>query len=317
MAGADGIDIDATTAARPPLAPIALARWSWRLLKDVMHEYRADGVGDMAASITFWTLLSIPAAVLALVSTLSSSKTIFDTNAIERLESEIQDFIADTFADSQTLSDAVDELFNTNSAGVATVATIIALWSLSRGFAGLIRALDRAYEVEDGRKWWHIRLVGLALGIASVLVAAGSAITLALLPDLQSDPLLRLLVVPAVFAGIVLWAATVFHVGPYHRTPWRYDIPGAIVTAVGWVLSTQGFAYYIRVTEQANQVQSTVGAVLLGFTLLYLLSVVMLIGAEINDVISRRAGVVQQPVGFRGRYAEALERFQNGSDDED
>lgn len=297
--------------------PLGFGTWLWQLTKDVVNEYRRDGVGDLAASITFWTLLSIPAAILALVSALGSLRPIVGTNAVDDVEREIQTFISDTFADSQTLNDAVSELFAGSNAGVLTAATLVAVFSLSRGFAGLIRALDRAYEVEEGRPWWHVRLVAIGLGVATVVVASGAAVVLAVLPELPGGITLQLLTAPAAFLLIVGWAATLFHVGPNHRTPWRYDVPGALLTAVGWVLATQGFAFYIRLTDQGNQVQTTVGGVLLGLTLMYLLSIVMLVGAELNDVLSRRAGVVQQPVKLVDVYRTVIDRVVAPTDESD
>ena len=159
-------ELDTSHPARPPLHPVALTKWLWQLTKDVINEYRRDGVGDLAASITFWTLLSIPAAILALISALSSVRTIVNTTAAEDLEQAIQDFINDTFAETEALNTAVEELFVSSNAGVVTVATFVAFFSLSRGFAGLIRALDQAYEIEEGRSWWHVRLVAIGLGVA-------------------------------------------------------------------------------------------------------------------------------------------------------
>nr|WHW29329.1 hypothetical protein [uncultured bacterium] len=305
----------------PPLHPSGFAKWCWQLLKDVVNEYRRDGVGDLAAAITFWTLLSVPAAVLALVSAMSSLERFIGTSAADDLETEVQDFISRTFADSQTLGNAVSELFQDTSGGVVTAATAVAVFSLSRGFAGLIRALDRAYEVTDGRSWWHIRLVALGMGIGSVVVIAGSAVLFAVLPDLPLGPVLSIVIRPLTVALVVVWAATLFHLGPYHRTPWRYDLPGAFLTTAGWLLASQGFVYYVRVAGRGNQVQTAVGAVLLGLTLLYMLAIVMLVGAELNDVLTRRAGVVQQPVRPKERYGQVVDalserRSANGDGDQ-
>lgn len=279
----------------PPVAPGALIRWVWQLTKDVWNEYRKDGAGDLAASITFWTILSIPAAALALVSALSSLETIAGTSVSNDVEREIQQFVADTLVDSDTLSRAITELFDGSNAGVATVATMAALFTLSRAFAGLIRAMDVAYEVDEARSWWQLRLAAIGLGIGTVIVAAGSATILAILPALPMSALTQWFTAPAVFAGVVLWCATLFHIGPNHRTPWRHDLPGAIVTAIGWVMASQLFALYVRFAGSANEVQTGVGAILLALSLVYVLSLVLVVGAEVNDVLARRAGVVQEP----------------------
>lgn len=287
----------------PPRSPRALARWLWHLTRDVVHEYQKDGVGDLAASITFWTILSIPAAALSLVSTLSSLETIVGDSLADDVRDEILSFVAATFTADAAINQTVADLFVTSSPGVATVATIVAVFTLSRAFAGLIRALDIAYEVEDGRPFWYVRIVAVGLGTGTIVVVAAAATVLALLPAVPGWGTLRWLTAPAVVAGLVVWAATLFHVGPYHRTPWRYDLPGAVVTALGWVVTTQLFALYVRLFPGGNDIRTSVGAVLLALTLMYLLAVILLVGAEVNDVIARRAGVVHRlaPVTDRAR----------------
>ncbi len=117
----------------------------------------------------------------------------------------------------------------------------------------------------------------------------------------------------AVVVGLVLWAATLFHLGPNHKTPWRYDLPGAVFTAIGWIVATQGFAVYVRYAPSGNNIQTSVGAVLLALTLMYLLSVVLLLGAELNDVLARRAGVVHQPPPVTTRARRAFDRLRSRS----
>jgi membrane protein len=289
----------------------------WRLAREMVKEFSDDGVSDLAAAITFWTVLSIPAAVLALVSALSSLDRIVGSSTAEDVEREVQEFIADQFVNSQTISDTVTELFNTSSRGVTIVATLVALFTLSRAFAGLIRALDTAYDVPNGRRWWHGRLVAFGLGIGTLLVVAGSAFALAFIPELPLGGFIRWLTIPIVLAVLTIWAATIFHIGPNHRTPWRFDVPGAIVTALGWAISTQLFALYVRVSSSVNQVQSTIGTILLALTLMYLLSVVLILGAEMNEIISRRAGVVQDARSVASLARDLRERYIARPDGDD
>lgn len=298
---------------RPPRRPVALLRWFWHLLKDVLDEYRSDGVGDLAAAITYWTILSIPAAALSLVSTLSSLEFVVGQSIADDLQDDVESFVRDTFGDDATLNDTVRELFDTPSGGVATLATLVALYTLSRAFGGLIRALDVAYEVEDSRPWWYLRIVAIGLGVGTVSIVAAGATILALLPSLALSGAATWLTPVAVVLGLVLWAATLFHLGPNHKTPWRYDLPGAVFTAVGWIVATQGFAVYVRYAPSGNNIQTSVGAVLLALTLMYLLSVVLLLGAELNDVLARRAGVVHQPPPVTTRARRALDRLRSRS----
>lgn len=301
----------------PPLRPRALARWLWYLGRDVFDEYSDDGVGDLAAAITFWTILSIPAAILALVSALSSLDAVIGSSLADDVERQTQEFIADTLVESETLANAVDELFNTSSPGLATVAVAVAIFTLSRAFAGLIRALDIAYEVDDGRPFWYVRIVAIGLGVATIVVVAGTATFVAFLPSMSFVPGARLLALLAAFVVLVAWAATVFHIGPNHSTPWRFDLPGGIFTAIGWLITSQLFALYVRFAGQANQVQSSIGVVLLALTLMYLLSVVLLLGAEINDVIARRSEVVSAVAPVTDRARDITRRLRATLDDDD
>ena len=294
----------------PPWRPRALLRWLWRLIRDVVNEYSNDRVSDLAASITFWTILSIPAAALSVVSTLSSLESLVGQSVADDLQREVESFVSTTFGDDAALNDTVRELFETPSGGVATVATLVALYTLSRAFGGLIRALDVAYEVNDSRPWWYLRIVALGLGIGTVSVVAAGSTLITVLPSLTLTGVASWLAPAAVIGGLVLWAATLFHLGPNHKTPWRYDLPGALLTAVGWVIATQGFAVYVRFAPRGNNIQTSVGAVLLALTLMYLLSLVLLLGAELNDIISRRAGVVQQPPPVAKRARDGLNRLR-------
>lgn len=295
----------------PPWRPTQLVRWIWHLGRDVVDEYRHDGIGDLAASITFWTILSIPAAALSLVSALSSLESVVGTSVADDVQTDVEDFVTSTFPDDSTLISTVRDLFDTPSRGVATVAMLVALFTLSRAFAGLIRALDVAYEVEDGRPWWYLRLVAIGLGIGTIVIVAAAATALAILPSLGLSGISRWVTPLAIVLGLALWAATVFHIGPYHTTPWRYDVPGAILTAVGWVLATQGFAVYVRLVPNGNDIQTSVGAILLALTLMYLLSVVLLVGAELNDVLARRAGVVHHPPSVTSRARSVVDRLRS------
>ena len=297
----------------PPWRPRALLGWLWRLVNDVVEEYRNDGVGDLAASITFWTILSVPAAALSLVSTLSSLESIVGQSVADDLQRDVESFVRNTFGDDAALNDTVRELFDTPSGGVATVATLIALYTLSRAFGGLIRALDAAYEVDDGRPWWYVRIVAIGLGIGTVVDRRRRRHRARPAPVAGAHRRSRWLTPAGVVVGLVLWAATLFHIGPNHKTPWRYDLPGAILAAIGWIAATQGFAVYVRFAPSGNNIQTSVGAILLALTLMYLLSLVLLMGAELNDVISRRAGVVQLSPPVTTRARRTFDRLRSRS----
>ena len=271
---------------------VRVGRWLWDFLLELIEQYRKDELGDVAAAITFWTILTVPAAALALVSALGPIESILGADVVADLRDEIETFVATTFADSGAFDSTIESLFSGSGGGTLTFGFVLAVLTLNRGFGALIRGLDRVYQIDRGRPWWYSRIVAIGLGLGTLVVVAGIATAIAVFPNVFGTGAITTLFGTV---ALIAWAATVFHLAPNHRTPWRYDLPGAVLTGLGWLLATRIFAIYVQVwPASGNQVQTSVGAVLLALTLMYVLNVVLLVGAETNDILARRAGVGEE-----------------------
>lgn len=280
--------------------PRALVRWAWDTAVEMWHEFRDDRITDLAASTSFFTLLMIPAASLALMATLGSLEGFLGEDLAADARRASIDWVTDTFGSDGTLVAAVQDLFDTRTTGLATLGFFVALWALGRGFSGIIRAFDIAYDVLEGRTWLRLRLTALGLGAGTVAVAGGIAwLRWVVWPRLPMASELRVVLLPVLAVILVLWMATLYHIGPNHHTPWRYDLPGAALATVAWIVLAAGFAFYVDIVGRVSGVLGIVGAALLGFTLLYLMNISLLLGAELNEILARRAGVVQQSGGWR------------------
>lgn len=257
---------------------------------NVIREIREDGVFDLAASVTFWLLLSLPAALLAMLSSVS----LLGDDLTGELRTASLEFIERVFAEqADSLQESIDGLFDQNRPGILSASIAVAIFTLSRGFAGLIRGLDAVYDVEDTRNFAHARL--LAVGLA-----LGTLLTVAVATALWSISGSANVVFPVRLAGalvvLILWSTTMFHIGPNLRTPWRYDLPGAVLSAIGWLGLSLGFGWYVRLLggDQSNDVIGAAGALLLGLTWLWAACVVFLIGGELNQVVADKAGVIAE-----------------------
>jgi membrane protein len=280
----------------------AAAGSSWRFGKDVITEVQRGRMLDVAAGVAFWLLLSLPAALLAVVSFAS----MLGERITEAMERSVIELVETTFADeADAINARVQGLFDQPRAGLFSVSLAVAIFTLSRGFAGLIRALDTAYGVTEGRSFVRIRALAIVLAIGTLATVAGSTLALVGLGTIGGPDWLAS---GAALAVLVLWAATIFHVGPHHHTPWRYDVPGAVVAAAGWFAMSLGYGWYVRFAAGGDQVVGTIGAALLGLTWLWLVCVLLLLGAEINAVIARRRGVVQQPMTVTDRVIAGTRR---------
>ncbi len=279
----------------------------WRFVWDVSLRWYYGRVGDLAASVTFWLLVSLPATVLALLAILGPIDQLFSrvfpdesgTVAFQRqIQTEVSEFISRILTDEgSNIRESVTALFNDTNAGLSLISGAFALWSISRGFAGLIRALEDIYDIAaDARRPWYItRVVAVLLGVGSVLIP----LPLIVLDQfvwgrLGSNPLLDSLRIVTLVAVLILWASIVYHFGPATRSRWLHDLPGAIVAALMWWLLTLGFSQYVDLTmaaEGANEVRAAVGIFLLAITWIWLAAQVLLIGGAVNQIFGDRLGI--------------------------
>lgn len=286
-------DDRADTAPAAPSATSATRRTEvWSVVQQMWRELHDDGLFDAAAGVAFWLILSVPAALLAVLSSVS----LLGDGLTADLQASINEFIDRTFTtESDTIRTAVDGLFDQSRPGVLSASVAVAVFTLSRGFAGLIRALDVAYDVEDGRRFIRLRATAIAMAVGTLATVAGSTSLWVLLREAGVPSAARAVIALTI---LIAWAATLFHVGPHHRTPWRYDLPGAVLTAIGWLVVSLGFGWYVRFAASGNEIVGAAGTALLALTWLWLACLVFLIGAELNEILAERAGVVSAPKDF-------------------
>lgn len=268
----------------------------WRFIVDVALRWYHGGIGDLAAGVTFWILVSLPASILALIAALGWLDNVINFSFAVEVETTVLDFVDRVFtSEGSNIRPAVEALFRQQNAQLLTISLAVAMWSISRGFAGLIRALDDIYDVEDSRTWYYTRVVAVFLGVGSLLISVPLVMMDRLVWDRVPDGLIKTTASSVVaLAVLVSWASTIYHFGPAQRSRWRYDLPGAVVAAVLWWVLTVGFGFYVSLTSSSNGVTAAVGAGLLGLTWLWLAAQVLLIGGAVNYLFGVRYDISRQ-----------------------
>ncbi len=276
-------------------------RWVWRLIVDIFDQWNHDRCGGLAAEIAFWLVLSIFPGLLVLGATLGWLDSILGADVAGRTEAEIVEGIGSALgSEAGPISTAVEELFASPSAGALTFGVILSLFGFSRGFNSVVGALDIAYDVDAERSWFHTRVTAILLGFGTVIIGAVAVTVLFLGPlfgrsgELGTwfDSTWQIIGPVGAFVGLIGWAATIYHVTPLSVTPWRWDLPGAVLAAVFWLAATFGFRLYVdSAIGGSNAILGAVGGVLTLLLWAYVLAIGLLIGAELNDVLAKRAGV--------------------------
>lgn len=279
-------------------------------VREMGREWRDDRVTGLAAEIAFFGLLSLFPALLAVAAALGSLEAVAGQDVAAQAEEEMVEFFRRVLTDEAAGTiDAVQGLFEGSSPGIATIGLVSALWAASRGFSALVNALDVVYDLDERRGYLRVRVTALGLAVATVVVIALILAMLVLGPLFGTgEEVADWLGFGGGFVtfwtwlrwpvGVVLavaWAATVLHIAPNHRTPWRLDIPGAVVAAICWVGASFGLRVYLGLAVGTEQVLGTLGGSLIILLWLYLLALGLLLGGEVNAVIAHRTGPRQSP----------------------
>ena len=271
---------------------------------DVIHEAHDDRVTGLAAEVAFFGVLSVFPALLAVTSALGWLESLVGRDVAVRAEQEVVRLLERVLTDEASGAvDAARELFARENPGVVTVGVLGALWAMSRGLAAVIRALQQAYDVEERRSYVRVRLTGLGLAFGTV-VAGALLLSMFVLGPLFGRGrdiaeaigagggfvfLWNVARPPLVFAVLAVWALVILHVAPAHDGSWRRDLPGALLTAALWVLVSAGLRVYLLVAGEANEMLGVLGGALIVLIWLYLLSLGLLLGAELNGVLVCRS----------------------------
>ena len=293
--------------------------WTWTVEvgRRLVEEWSKDRVGGLAAEIAFFALLGFFPTVVALAAALGSADAILGESAAADIETWLVERMVDVVGGDNTLEATIRDLFDGGNGGALTAGAVLAVYAASRGFTAVVRALDVAYDHEHLRGWFSTRVVGLGLTAFTVVMAAVVLVLVVVGPLLGSgDDLADDLGVgsgfatawswfrwPVVFAVLIAWAATIYHLAPNHRSPWRFELPGALVAAVWWLLVSLGFGTYLGVASSgANAVFGLLGGAISLIFWLYLMAMGLLVGAEMNSIIAVRRGIeLDRPDGGRTR----------------
>ena len=285
----------------PP--PTVLWRGILRFVDDLRNEWSRARVGGLSAEIAFFGLLGLFPAVIVFAAALGSLDVVIGAGAAADTEEWLLDRVVETFGSDNTLRATIEELFDRSNAGLITAGIVITVYASSRGFTAVVGALDVTYGHEDRRNWISTRVMGFVLTLFTLVVAALVAAMVVVGPLLGGgEEIAERLGAgsafttawvwfrwPVVFVVVVCWAASLYHLAPRRRTPWRTDLPGAVVGTVWWLAVSLGFRVYLDAASSGmNAVVGLLGGALSLLIWLYLLAMGLLVGAETNRVLSDR-----------------------------
>ncbi|HEU4515350.1 MAG TPA: YihY/virulence factor BrkB family protein [Nocardioidaceae bacterium] len=276
----------------------ALARDStWRLLVSTVGTCYRNRVTGLAAEAAFFALLSLPPLIFALVGSIGYVFESFsDARSAEIrgavVEASTQIFTQDTV--TSIVEPTLNDVFRGGRYDVISIGFVLALWSGSRALNVFVETITIMYGLGGQRGIVKTRMLsfvlyvlGLVTGIVTIpLVLAGPTLVERIVPD--QFGFVNALYWPAVAVLSITFLATLYHVSVPVRTSWRYNLPGATLTLVFWVLGSFLLRWVLSTTAgESTSIYGPLAAPIAVLLWLYLLSIAVLIGAAVNAAFDR------------------------------
>ena len=288
----------APDASRKPDSPGDLVKPTWGYaLRKTVREFMDDQCTDLAAALTYYAVLAMfPAAIalLSLVGLVGQQQQTVDT-----LLQILRDVGASSAAD--TLEPKLTELAGSQGAGLALVIGLAtALWSAS-GYVGAFgRGMNRIYEIDEGRPIWKLRPTMLLVTLVTVLLAAVVAVGLVLTGPaaeavgsavgLESTAVTVWSIAkwPVLLAVVVLIVALLYYATPNVKQPkFRWISVGAIVAIVVWVIASAAFGFYVANFSSYDKTYGSLAGVIAFLLWLWITNLALLFGAELDAELER------------------------------
>lgn len=256
-------------------------------------------VPGLAAEAALFTLISLPALLLAIIASLSFVAERLGpegSGALRRLVFDIpRSFLSEpTFASYQGV---VDTVLAQTHGSVVSFSILLSVWTGSRAVNRYLETITIAYGLTP-RPGWKRRLLALGLTLGGLVAAvavlpplvAGPRLVRWVMPDAVADTTLQLLHVlfwPALTVAVVVALATLYHVGAPWKTPWRRDLAGAVLAMALWLLASAALRTYLNFSVDDNAAFRLLAVPIAVVLWLYLTAAVTLLGAEFNAAIEQ------------------------------
>ncbi|QJT02956.1 YihY/virulence factor BrkB family protein [Streptomyces asoensis] len=284
-----------------PDKPTDLPKRSWgAVLKGTLKEFKKDELADRAAALTYYSILALFPALLALVSLLG----IVGQSATQAVLDNIQKLAPGAAQD--ILRNAVQQMQGKGGVGsiMAIVGLVLAVWSASGYVAAFIRSANAVYDIPEGRPVWKVLPVRVGVTVVLMVMAVISALIVVFTGSLARQVGTTLGVGDAALTvwSIAKWPVlvvlvTVMIAVLYWATPnarvrgFRWVTPGSFLALLIWMAASAGFALYVANFSSYNKTYGTLAGVIIFLVWLWITNLAILLGLEFDAEMVRQRAV--------------------------
>ena len=258
-----------------------------------IRQVRVTGLTERASAISYNFIMALPPSLLFLFTLVPHLPFISVKNIRVQLHALIYEIIPSPVYNKEVIR-FVDSLLEETKLGLLSFGLLLSLFFASNAMMGLMRSFNKNYMGFVKRK--RIRMRGIALRLTILLFGLLLAYLLLLI---MQGALLNLVVSNAFWQDVILYTrwiliillvffaiAFIFRYAPAVKKRWRFNSPGVILATSLTILSSLGFAYFVNNFGNYNALYGSIGTMMMVMALIFINSLALLIGFELNVAIS-------------------------------
>jgi membrane protein len=266
------------------------------------REIQADNCLNLAAQLAYYFFLALFPALLFIVALISFLPVNGLLEAVTATLARVApgDVI-------QIVQEQILKVASNPSGGLLTIGMLGTIWSMSSGMDAIISTLNQAYDIQEGRPWWKVKLtaIGLTLALAAFIV---TSMLLVLVGPTLAERVAdwfrlgaaftwtwKIVQWPVVFGLVTAGIALIYYFAPDAEQDWIWITPGSALATLLWLLISLGFKFYIANFATYNATYGAIGGVIVLMLWFYVSSLAVLTGAELNAEIEHASPYGKDP----------------------
>jgi membrane protein len=263
----------------------------YQFIKQLVFRYKDDDISGLSAQITYYLILSFFPFLLFLLNTLSFtpiSTSDFTQNVLKFLPQET----------NLLIFSIINETLGARSITLLSLGMLATIWTSSKSISAIIKGLNKAYNSNENRPLWKIKIMGIffTIGLAIIIIFTflllifGQFINNFLLGFLGAKKIIYLVweliryVIPLI--SMIMVFSLLYKFAPNHYLKLSDVIFGSIFTTLGWLCTSLAFSFYVNHFGRYSKIYGSIGGMIALLVWLYISSKIILIGGEINAIIS-------------------------------
>lgn len=259
--------------------------------KNIINKIMEDEVPALASQLSYSLLLSFFPFLIFLMTLLGYSS--IDN---EYILLELKAILPNSAY--ELVYNTIIEILSTRDGNLLYFSIIFTVWTSSTGFRAVIKGINKAYDEKEKRSLLKVFLISilstLSLGFLIILtvffLVFGQLIGLYLVQKFKMGSLFYLtwniIRYVIILSSLIATFALMYKFIPSRKLKWKEVMSGAIFATVGWLLSSFVFSYYVNNFANYSRIYGSIGAVIILMIWLYLTSIIIILGGELNAFIS-------------------------------